>query len=170
MSCHSPAAIAANPTDEPFLLAARLVPPSYPFTVFSVRYALMGPGTSSAACNTGLPHEVQIFVGDSAAPDASPSVSETLAVPAGQNLKERWLVHSLSSPIRLTSGQALYAGLLVAYDAQNDTSLCPQVCADSGYSGADSFSNHVSSQLPYSWTSFEDAGWPGELTISALGF
>jgi hypothetical protein len=166
-SCNSKSAISADPTDPPFLLAARLTPSSYPFTVYGVRYLLpMGSG-----CDNSLAHEVKVFVGSNTTPDASPAVGETIAVPAGTaEPKGRWLTHPLVAPIVLTSGQQLYVALLVTYDAQKQGSICPQVCGDPGNTGEKSFSNDTGSTLPYTWTSFKAKAWPGELTTAALGF
>jgi len=159
--------ITADATDPPFLLAARLTPASYPFTVYGVRYLL----TMASGCDNGLAHEVQVFVGSNTTPDASPTLSETIAVPAGTaEPKGRWLAHPLAAPIVLTSGQHLYVALLVAYDAQKKGSICPQLCGDPGNTGEKSFTNDTGSTLPYTWMTFKAKAWPGELSTAALGF
>jgi hypothetical protein len=169
-SCSTTALVAADPTDDPFVLAARLVPTSYPFTVMGVRYYLLGPSPKAAECDTAQAHEVQVFVGDKDTPDPSPTLSETITVAAAaQSPKKRYVSQALKTPIELTAGQRLYVGIKVSYDTQNKKSLCPHLCGDNG-KGEASFTNDTTSQPPYTWESFKAKGWGGDLTTAALGF
>ena len=133
--------------------------------MLGVQYMLKGPGTKNPDCDTGLAHEVQVWVGDQTTPVASPTPSETITVAAGASEAARWLSQELKTPIRLTSGQHLYVALLVTYEKPANKSICPQVCPDSNLTGEKSFSNDTGA-----WKSFKDSAWPGELSTAALGF
>jgi hypothetical protein len=169
-SCAKVAAVMADPTDPPFLLAARSTPPTYPFTVVGLRYFLAAPTSAMSSCDDGLAHEVVLFVGTATTPPASPTIVETLQVPAATATPDgRRVVLELTTPLTLKSGEQLYVAQKVVYDAAKGKSICPQLCSDTA-KGEASFTNDTSATAPYTWTSFAAKTWPGDLITAVLGF
>ena len=69
------------------LAAVRLTPPSYPYTVTGVRYVLAEQKT----CKSSLAHRVEIYVSNKTVPDANPTGTTTIQVPAATTgSPERW--------------------------------------------------------------------------------
>jgi hypothetical protein len=167
-SCGSVTMIMADATDPPFLLAARLTPKSYPFTVSGVRYFLSG--SAQQGCDNGLAHDVVVFVGTQTTPPASPTVSETIKVPAKAGDKGTRMVNlALTTPLTLKSGEHLFVAPLVTYDTSASGSICLQLCSESA-TGDASFTNDTGATVPYTWTSFKTKQWSGDLLTAALGF
>jgi hypothetical protein len=167
-NCTTGTAILADPTDPPFVVAARIVPPAYPFTLVGVRYALQGSEKMSE-CDNGLAHRAEVHVNSEAGPSATPTVLDSFNVPAAPSTKEpRHVVRALAAPVQVKTGEAIYVVLEVVRDG--GTSLCAQACADNSATGAKSFIDGDSNQPPYVWESFESKQWGGDLSFAALGF
>lgn len=149
--------------------AARLTPPSYPFTVDQISYDLVTP--PGAPCNAEFAHEVRLVVSDTAAPSASPSTDGTLvAVGAGSasGSTARTMVLDLETSITLTAGQHLFVSIQLTGDA--DSALCVGACqTGSPISDVDYWSNAAAE--PYSWADMiDDFGFPYNFTTRARGY
>lgn len=150
-----------SPGEEGHHAAARLTPPSWPFTVEAVGYHLGSQG----ACANGLAHSVGIFVG-SDTPAAAPQLAETFMVSAAPPVggwKLRRLV--LPEPIELAEGEHLYVSIEMAGDAQGH--LCVGMCNLGDTAGAAWWSNAVDE--PFSWAELSDFGIDGDLMVMAFG-
>jgi hypothetical protein len=166
-SCTGDTALMADPADPHFMVAARFTPPSYPFTVTSIRYLLPGSDTDSA-CENGLAHRAEVHAGANATPESNPTVAATFDVPRSTSSKDPlWALHGLDTPVKLQSGEHLY--VLVEVMPDGAQSLCVQGCADNA-TGETSFIDVDSDQPPYEWKSFKEMKWDGDLTIAAMGF
>jgi len=166
--CTKDGAIQADPTDPAFMVAARITPTSYPFTVTGMRYMLHAPFGSGKDCDNGLAHRAEAHISDQAAPEASPAVAATFNAAAVKPTTDpRWVVHPFATEVKLTAGQSIY--LLVEVVRETGKTLCPQACSDTG-TGEKSFIDVDSNQPPYQWESFKAKQWEGELSFSALGF
>ena len=145
----------ALPSEAGHRVATRLTPSEYPFQVKDIGYDLYG--ALSAGCNATLEHRVELYISTADAPVASPTVVQTINVPAftgdvADDLREVAL--SLESPIVLTEGQSLYvsvehaAGALV--DGAPTEAICSVVCKDNeGKVGRYYWSNAATA--PYNW-------------------
>jgi hypothetical protein len=79
-----------------------------------------------------------------------------------------WKIHTLTSPVKLEQGQHLFAAVDVP--VTGGKSACVQVCSDQAGVGDKSFISINESSAPFTWQSFAELKWPGELSISAIGF
>lgn len=166
-ACTAETVMMADPVDPHFMVAVRLTPTSYPFTVTSIRYLLPGSDTE-AECDNGLSHRAEVHASANATPEGTPTVAATFNVPRSTSSKDSvWALHGLDTPLKLQSGEHLY--VLVEMMPDGAKTLCVQGCGDNA-TGEFSFIDVDSDQPPYEWKSFKDMNWPGDLTIAAMGF
>ena len=168
--CSEAGAINADPTDPAFIITTHITPTNYPFTITNIHYMLQPPFAKGTDCDNGLAHRAELHVGDGATPQASPTIAASFDVAADTATDAgRWVVHGLSTPVQLTTGQSIY--LMVEIPARvGGKTLCPLVCSDNSPSGDRSFIDVDSNQPPYQWESFKTKTWPTELGFAALGF
>lgn len=138
----------------------RLTPAAYPFTVTHVRYGL--EGNLAPECDNTLAHRVEVFAASGHAPESSPSIAETIDVPAVASAPaERLVVLPLATPLTLQGGEHLFVAVEQAGNATH--SMCLYMClttvADRNYWSE-------STVAPYTWEPYST----GNLTIEALGY
>jgi hypothetical protein len=168
-NCAKGVIIVADPTDTAFMVAARIVPKTYPFTLVGLRYTLQGPGSKTAECDTGLAHRAEVHVNDQSTPSPTPTVLESFSMSATTSTKEpRQVRLALAAPVQVKAGEAIYVTVEVVRDGSK--SLCTDACADDSATGAKSYIDVDSDQPPYVWESFESMQWGGDLSFAALGY
>jgi hypothetical protein len=173
--------IAPAPGEDDFLLGVRLTPPSYPFTVYKIRYAVANQGS---ACRPDVAHRVELSVAPqpdaSTAPANNPTIVETIQVPgvapdagpydAGPPdsgaPKRIWLEHTLTTPITLTTGQDLFVSIQLAGIPGTQT-LCVGFCFENTIADRNYWSQAAS--VPYNWATLDSIGFPINAEVEALG-
>jgi hypothetical protein len=139
------------PNEAGHYATTRLTPPSYPFKVTRVAYALGQPAGVAQCGNQSFAHKVQIYVSGDKKPSNTPTADGTLVdtidVPAG-SASSHTVEVALTAPITLTAGKSLYVAVqLVANGAQ---SLCIGSCgATSAIAGVDFWSNAATEPFSY---------------------
>ena len=156
--------LAPDPGEEGHLAAARLTPESYPFTVKSVRYTLLADEDKKWSVN--LAHRVEVYVTTASAPEATPTVKETIDVPAAtETVEERTIVKDLAAPITLQTGEHLIVAVEMAGDAATAV-LCLRGCPGHGIADRNYWSN--ATQPPYDWKTLDSLGIDTNLLIQAV--
>ena len=146
--------------------AARLTPPTTPFVVERISYALRD--VPEFECDAALGHDVLLFVGGTA-PDASPSSEvQHIDVPPAPGLTERPLDLALPTPVRLEAGQSLYVA--VQLNGDTTSAMCLASCGDGpAIEGVDFWSNATTA--PFAWADLVgELGLPTNLDVHAQGF
>ena len=166
-SCTPGGPVAPSYGEDSHLVAARLTPPRYPFTVTEVRYMLTAPG---APCVGTFGYHVEVFKGTGATPAATPTVAARFDVAAGAVINDAWTSHTLGSPLVLSSGEELFVAIELAGDSDFEfgvTANCIGTCtvgaADRNY-----WSNAVSA--PYPWATLASFGIATAARIEASGY
>jgi hypothetical protein len=160
---------ALNPTlpDEQGYFALEALTAAGPFTVGSVRYALVNDG---AQCDATLAHEVLVFTYTGDAPPSRPSMESSLrvfAVDADPARSEDvlTLTASLATPITLRPGEHLGVAVRLSGDAAGN-SLCLGMCTAGASAGTSFWSN--ASVEPYTWQDLVEGFRLGNLLIEAV--
>lgn len=139
----------------------RLTPPGYPFTVTHVRYGL--EGNLAPECDNTLAHRVEVFAASGHAPESSPSIAETIDVPAVTSApSERMVLLPLATPLTLQGGEHLFVALEQVGNATH--SMCLYMCLDNVSVDRNYWSE--SAAAPYTWEPYST----GNLAIEALGY
>ncbi len=139
----------------------RLTPSSFPFTVTHVRYAI--EGSLAIECDNTLAHRVEVFATSGHAPESSPTIAETIVVPAVTSApSERIMVLPLVTPLELQGGEHLYVAVEQAGNATH--SMCMYTCLENPTADRNYWSE--SAAAPYTWEPYNT----GNLSIEALGF
>lgn len=150
--------------EETHWIAARLTPPSYPFTVNAVRYGLAQGEHGSVTCDNGLAHALEIFVGTDVAPVASPSVVEHVDVAASAAVDGiRTFDHTLASPLTLQAGEYLFVAVQNAGVSPTDCT-CFAACKP-GYQPDTNYWSNAGAP-PYPWATLESFGASLEVNYS----
>ena len=144
---------AALPEQAGQVLAARLLPPSYPFRIDAVSYVLQHfPAFGSDA---GLAHEVEVWKQAAFEPEASPAAlrGQRLPVPAAavEPDRLRQVRLPLNAALTLNDGDVLYVGVHLA--TGDAGALCLSGGADFAPEG--SFWLSESAGAPYAWSPLE---------------
>jgi hypothetical protein len=142
--------------------AARLTPPSTPFTVQSIRWALDG----GAECSNGLAHTTEVWVESETAPSSSPTIAafvETEASTSQDGPRRFELV--LDEPLVLEAGDNLYISVEMA--VVDTLHSCFLSCADAFEEDRNYWSN--ATDAPYAWTTLASFGTEVSLDASAIG-
>ena len=151
-----PDVVAPLAGEETHWIAARLTPPSYPFTVTAVRYALAQGDVGSVTCNNGLAHAVEVFVGTDVAPVASPSIIEHADVDASAAVDGiRTFDHTLTRPLTLETGEYLFVAVQNAGVSPADCT-CFATCKTGYVPDTNYWSN--AGAPPYPWATLESFG------------
>jgi hypothetical protein len=169
--------IAPAPGEDDFLLGVRLTPPSYPFTVYKIRYAV---ATQGSGCRPDLAHRVEVSVDSATAPSNTPTLAATIMVqgaaadagaydagPDDSGAPTRvWLEQTLPTPITLTTGQNLFVSIQLAGIPGTQT-LCVGFCFENTIADRNYWSQAAS--VPYDWTTLDGIGFPINAEVEALG-
>jgi hypothetical protein len=159
-TCMNPGYTSADFGNGGHYAATRLTPPSFPFTVTSVHYALIhNPGT----CDADGAHDVLVFTGTGTTPPGTPA-GETISVaaastptPAGTR---RAMDLTLDTPVVVNSGEELF----VAVQMQRiGDPLCLEECLDPGEADRNFWS--AAPAPPFPWRTLASYGNDGTLTI-----
>jgi hypothetical protein len=110
--------------EESHYIAARLTPPSYPFSVTDVQYTL----SSGGDCVPGLAHQVQVYATTTTTPPGTPVVHETIPVPTIATTMDRMVSLPLNAPLVLTAGEHLIIAIQNSGVSPNVT--CVVTCDD----------------------------------------
>lgn len=159
-------------TAPPTWTAARLTPPSYPFTVVQVSYKLWSKNNNSSikTCDAHIPHKVAVWVGDKTTPEASPTLAFSKDVPKWDSpltMVLREVKLTLDKPIQLKSGEHLFVAVLVQRDPANAAlTMCLQGCFDEKLSERSFYSEELSA--PFTWEDMLTKNMT--LTTAALGY
>jgi len=132
-------------------LAVRLTPPSTPFTVGKIEYALENQPAQN--CLAGLVHVVQAFKSTTTTPPATPNALDELSIdlsdtlPVGVVLVEQ----TLAAPVLLDAGEHFFIAIQMVGDASNNK-LCVETCdmLDPMATGELNFWSDATSP-PYPW-------------------
>ena len=158
--------------EEGLVTVARLAPPSYPFMVESIGYALMNltkslDGYSEAYCSSKHSHRVWVSKGTALDPGATPDVVESFDVSGGNSAEAiDWLEHQLSQPLILNEGEQLFVA--VELTGTFPEVMCLARCADDTAPQANYWS--LDQQAPYGWVELSAAGADGDLAVTAYGW
>lgn len=95
-----------SPGEDGHLAAARLVPASYPATVGKIRYQIV----INPACQA-LAHRVDVFKASTVAPPATPTIIESINVPANAQGPDFKIELNLTNAITLTAGEYLFVAI-----------------------------------------------------------
>ncbi len=140
--------IGPAPGEAGHLAATRLTPPSYPFSVESVRYEV--PATQGA-CSQGVAHRVEVYVTSENTPAAQPIAIETINVPKSAGTTEDvWLEHELADAISLSEGEHLIVAVEMAGEPQT-AAMCVYMCNPDGSELVDRNWWSNSDVTPYPW-------------------
>jgi len=145
--------------------AARLTPPSYPFTVTAISYlAITGEGSE---CRTGLGHQVALYVGAQDKPTASPE-GVILSVPAAAHARHfRQVILDLDTPVQLSEGQHLFVAVEMA--GGPEAMLCLNMgCTGEGTPDRNYWSNAAAP--PFDWATLDSFGFTQDISMSAVGY
>lgn len=144
--------------------AARLVPPSWPFTVTAVRYSLYGSGY----CDNGLAHTLELFVGTGDVPPERPVPLFSVAVPeTAAEIGDRVFDVVLPAPIGLQTDEVLWVAVQNSGIA-GVRSTCFTACAGPA---VDDHTNYWSNadHPPYPWVTLQSFGIAANYTFCADG-
>lgn len=146
--------------EEDNLAAVKLTPPSYPATVTAVTWSLAHGqfgGSSEPFCDAALEYEVLVFKSLSPAPPASPTIIETITVPASSLPSTKaiyYYTETLSTPITLTVGEKLYVAVRLTGDPDTDV-VCISMCRNSDWRKRLNWWSY-SDAAPYPWDTMEN--------------
>ena len=147
--------------------AARLAPVAATFSVESIDY-VMATSEADAECADGLAHRVEVWSQADGAPQAEPTLHETIDVPASTAFGQgayRAYSHDLSSALLLGEGEVLYVAVELAGGPQGVG--CLMTCASTTEDGSNWWSNATAA--PYSWEELITYDLPGNYEIRATG-
>ncbi len=163
--CGNQLPVGPLPEEYSHLVAARLTPPAYPFSVTGVRYQI----ESNAECTTGLAHHVELYVRTNAVPQANPVVRASFEVPAADGAPAvRMIDTSLDEPLMLAEGEHLMVAVELPGDAESGLTHCISMCGDTSSTANRNFWSNAA-EAPYSWVELGDFGIPENTIIEAYG-
>jgi hypothetical protein len=149
------------------LAGVRLVPPDAPFRVETIDYVL-ATAEADEACEDSLAHRIEVWSQPDGLPDASPTLHETLDVPASVAFgagASREFSQTLATPLDLAEGQVLFVGLELPGGPSG--AGCVMTCASTTAEGSNFWSNAV--VAPYDWVELITFDLPGNYKIRAGG-
>lgn len=160
--------VAPDPGNEGHWSATRITPPSYPFDVYGVSYFLDFTGlVAGGTCNSGLAHQVELFIGTAATPVATPVPIATTTITATANTTStRKVTWTLAAPVTLTTGQSLFVSVQMVGGSQKD--LCLIKCSSTP-NAADRNWWSSATTAPFPWASLASFGSPGTVVIETFG-
>jgi hypothetical protein len=159
--------VVPSPGNEGHLTAARLTPPSYPFTVTEVVYELSNGAVRNGNCDAALAHRVEVYVDTAVQPSNTPTLVAQLDMMATAPTMEpsRLVVAPLPMPLVLTAGQHLFVAVEMAGTAENH--ICVWMCEGTGADDRNYWSN--ATMAPYDWVTLASYQNPNNLRIGANG-
>lgn len=148
--------------------AARITPPSYPFTVTSVSYKLTG---MEATCGTNIAHAVTVFAAPTAntPPTTLPVDAQRIEVAASATDQRALVVtETLPTPITLTAGEDLFVAVEMDANQAQTVSVCLDGCS---ITGPDDNRQFWSEQkvAPFTWSTLYSFGIADDYAIWATG-
>ena len=165
-ACNASMVLAPAPTEIGQWAAARLVPASYPFVVTEIKYVLYG-ATGQTGCDPTIGHRVQLYRSTVAAPPATPTVEQEIAVPPSPGASDPRLVDlTLTTPITLNAGESLIVQVEMAGSAS--AYLCMHMCKEPPtYDDRNYWSGTTAP--PFTWSTLTSLGIPWDITMRAIG-
>lgn len=152
----------AEDTTKASTLAAKVAPASYPFTAVAVAYTLTKLGKY---CDLGLAHKAELVVSSAADPPASPTATATFTEAAATvSGNHRRLMHPLSAPKELKSGESAFLLLQLSVDSANNTAVC--LMSATAANGTKALYLAEETTAPYTWQSSN----ADKAELSVLGF
>jgi len=164
--CTSWSAVMPLAGEEGQLAAARLSPPTWPFTIDRIVYSLLHGEQGDVECNAGYSHRVELFTGTSPLPDATPTATVVVVPEEVVQSTERLVVMDLDPPLTLQQDEHLFVAveLVGVYPDVGCLSLCTD---GQTYGDRNWWSNATAA--PYSWAQLDSYGVPGNLVVVAYG-
>lgn len=152
------------------MMAVRLFPPTYPYTVDSVEYVSVS--AAQYAYDASMAHTVDVWVQQEFNPDLAPNLVgryEIPADPAGPTpfTSLRPLIQALDPPVVLHEGDILFVGVHLPMVDETGTSMC--VAAGNGVAPPDSFWWSGAAAPPYNWTALDTLFAPLPFALFAHG-
>jgi hypothetical protein len=170
-TCMHPVGISIGPGEENQWAAARLTPSSYPMTIQSIQYLLLGsasPAANDPHADNGLAHAVEVYVANTDAPPATPTVLKHWDIPAStKETTDKLVKLDLAAPIMLNAGENLYVAVQMTGTITPPDPLYLGACQGPSFkSNANYWSNATTP--PYPWATLESFGFQANYQIDAF--